>query len=102
MPVDSCPLNKISPLMGLYKPTNNLTSVLLPEPEGPTKAIVSPVFTEKEMPSIGFMLENYIVKTKVLKVANLHRIFGAQFNGFIHEGIEIMNRCFDLAVLKND
>ena len=30
---------------GMYNPTKSFTSVVLPEPEGPTKAIVSPFFT---------------------------------------------------------
>ena len=35
------------PLLGLYKPTNNFINVVLPLPDGPTKAMVSPLFTLK-------------------------------------------------------
>jgi hypothetical protein len=34
---------------GGYSPTSSFTSVVLPAPEGPTKAIVSPRATLKEM-----------------------------------------------------
>jgi hypothetical protein len=38
-------LYKIFPSKGLYKPTSKFyQSVVFPEPEGPTNAIVSPIF----------------------------------------------------------
>src|SRR5262249_53291376 len=45
-------LKRILPEVGLYKPTNSFTNVDLPEPDGPTKAIVSPLLTEKDRSSM--------------------------------------------------
>src|SRR6185503_870597 len=42
-------LYKISPSSGRYNPTNNFTSVVLPEPDGPTKAMVCPLLTSNEI-----------------------------------------------------
>ena len=50
----SMPLYKTLPCCGRYKPTSNFINVVLPEPDGPTKATVSPTFTLKLMEVMAF------------------------------------------------
>ena len=50
------PFIKISPSCGSYKPTSNFTRVLLPAPDGPTKAIVSPFLASKLIWSMALKL----------------------------------------------
>src|SRR5436190_6595766 len=55
-------LKRIFPAVGLYRPTNSFTNVDLPEPDGPTKAIVSPLLTEKDKSSIELVKAVLCVK----------------------------------------
>src|SRR5690606_1526721 len=47
-------LNKMRPETGRYSPTSSLTRVDLPDPEGPSNAMVSPLFTVNEILSMAF------------------------------------------------
>src|SRR3954467_14108909 len=61
-------LKRILPEVGLYKPTNSFTSVDLPEPDGPANAIVSPLFAEKDKPSIELIKAPLCLKTTSSKL----------------------------------
>ena len=62
-------LYKISPCKGWYKPTSNFTNVVFPEPEGPTKAMVSPLVVSKLILFSAFRLAVLCLKLTLSKVS---------------------------------
>ena len=86
-------LKRIFPEVGLYRPTNSFTSVDLPEPDGPTKAIVSPLLAEKDKPSIELVEAVLCLKVapSKLNVSNgpsVTAFLRLSFYGLLHQFIE--------------
>src|SRR5215470_8935097 len=59
--VTRSPSMAISPLSGIRKPPTRLSSVVLPQPDGPSSVISSPRRTSREMSSIAVILPKRLV-----------------------------------------
>src|SRR4030095_14186032 len=95
-------LKRIFPEVGLYRPTKSFTKVDLPEPDGPTKAIVSPLPAEKDKLSIELLKDVLCRKTTFSKLSVCNGPNVTAFLGFLSTGfcINSSKLCSEEAVSR--
>ncbi|MNL41751.1 hypothetical protein D3C87_1641740 [compost metagenome] len=84
------PLYLISPDFGPYSPTNNLTNVVLPDPDGPTKATVSPIPVLKLIPFKAFVVADWCLNPTSSNANSVIFVNVAGLSGFLSLGIDMI------------